>query len=57
MGKPKQVNVSEVRIGWTCPHCNGRMWVGTFSGKKTGKQKCVYCKKEIIWSLTVQESL
>lgn len=56
MGKQKKVSVTEIRIGWICPHCDGRMWVGSFNEKKSGTQKCVYCKKEIVWSVVIEEN-
>lgn len=51
----KILHVFELRIGYDCPACGKKNWIGKFDNSRKGYHKCIWCKTPIDWSLWVDE--
>jgi hypothetical protein len=48
------IKVFELRIGYECPSCSQKMWVGNFDGTLEGMQRCVRCGEYIYYGVEIE---
>ena len=51
----KAVKTFEIYIGFVCPGCGKKNWIGKYKNEKDGYVKCYNCKAYISWKLVMKQ--